>query len=461
MASDGLEFTMKEVAAHKETTDAWMVIRGEVFDVTKYINDHPGGAELLVVTAGKDATEPFDYVGHSTDAFDILTNLRVGKIKGHNQIPTPKPVKLQIEAKSNIEKSSTPSKVIGAATVTLGAVGLCSGVLTAFPDVFIIPESLPLRNNDSPTGEYGLLRGFLVTSVLLGVAGSLARAFPAFLNIIEPKNSYKTFPPHQKLRKIATQDLLREGGWLHPSAYQTLPLVKKQLVAPDVYRFGFELPTKQTVLGLPIGQHVAIMAEIDGKSVARSYTPVSNNADFGVLELVIRCYPNGLLTGRYLQNLQVGDEVLFRGPKGAMRYRRGLCKRVGMLAGGTGITPMYQIIRAICEDDRDTTQVSLIYANRSEGDIVLRKELEAFARWYPKNLRLHYLLETPPEDWAYGTGRVTKEVMEEMFPPPDTDSKVMVCGPPGMVTAAKNSLVELGFEKPGLMSRMSDQIFVF
>ncbi|MDE9440018.1 hypothetical protein EWS82_13140, partial [Staphylococcus xylosus] len=109
-----------------------------------------------------------------------------------------------------------------------------------------------------------------------------------------------------------------------------------------------------------------IKAAIDGADVSRSYTPVSNNTDLGRLELVIKCYPDGLLTGKYLANLKVGDKVLFRGPKGAMRYKRGLCKKIGMIAGGTGITPMYQLIRAICEDDKDTTEVSLILANRTE-----------------------------------------------------------------------------------------------
>lgn len=132
-----------------------------------------------------------------------------------------------------------------------------------------------------------------------------------------------------------------------------------------------------------------------------------------------------------------------------------------MLAGGTGITPMYQIIRAICEDDRDLTQVNLIYANRSEEDILLRGELEAFSRRYPQNLKIYYLLENAPSDWAYGVGYVTQDMMAEMFPSPSVDSKIMLCGPPGLVNAAKASLGNLGFEQPGASSKMTDQIFCF
>lgn len=127
--------------------------------------------------------------------------------------------------------------------------------------------------------------------------------------------------------------------------------------------------------------------------VTRSYTPTSNNLDLGRLEFVVKCYPDSLLTGQYLANLKKGDKVLFRVSKGAMEYRQGLCKPIGMIAGETGITLMYQLIRAICENDTDMTEISLIYANCTEDDILLRQELETFARNYPKNLKLWYMLD--------------------------------------------------------------------
>lgn len=75
----------------------------------------------------------------------------------------------------------------------------------------------------------------------------------------------------------------------------------------------FALPAKTTILGLPIGQHVAIRGYFDDESghhtVTRSYTPVSNNKDLGRLELVIKLYPDGQLTGKYLTGLKIGDEV--------------------------------------------------------------------------------------------------------------------------------------------------------
>ncbi|XXH06122.1 hypothetical protein Hte_012567 [Hypoxylon texense] len=467
MATEVPEFTAKEVATHYTTEDAWMVIHGQVYNVTKYLNDHPGGAEVLIDTAGTDASEAFDNAGHSEDASEIMAEYRIGKLKGAGSRKAAKPVKVAASAapkpkESRSARGITTTVGVTAAVAALGAVGVYYGsgieAFTALPNLMFLntPSS---KTTGSRIRRLGFFEGFLLASAVFGVAGGVVSR--KLMKLLHAHPSFMNYPPHIKIPKAVKPDILLQGGWLHPSTYQTLPLVKKELVAPNTYHFVFQLPNPQAVLGLPIGQHISIAAEIDGKSVSRSYTPISNNADRGVLELIIKCYPQGALTGRYLEKLQIGDEVKFRGPKGAMRYRRGLCKRIGMLAGGSGITPMYQLIRAVCEDDRDTTRISLVYANRGERDILLRRELDAFARRYPENLRVHYVLDSAPASWAGGVGYVTKDLMAERFPAPGADSKVMICGPPGMVSAAKKSLAELGFEKPGSMSKMSDQVFLF
>jgi cytochrome-b5 reductase len=144
-----------------------------------------------------------------------------------------------------------------------------------------------------------------------------------------------------------------------------------------------------------------------------------------------------------------------------MRYRKGMSKRLGMIAGGTGITPMYQLIRAIYEDKTDTTEVSLIYANRSEDDILLRNQLDKFAKANPTKFKAHYVLDHPTDNWKGGRGYVNKDVIQEKLCSPQEDSRVLICGPPGMVNASKKNLVELGFQAPGAVSKMTDQIFRF
>lgn len=389
----------------------------------------------------------------------MMAEFRIGTLKNVGKKPAAKPVRVVPQTPSQ-KPNTGASKAVGGAVVSLGAlVGTILGLRRM--DLSALTKLLKLGQFQSPrTTGFGFIEGFVVATAICLVAGGVAAQ--KFSRLLSMGSGVGHYPARKKMPKTINPDTLLQRGFLDPLAYHNLPLAEKHLIAPNVYRLVFELPTPDSILGLPIGQHVAIKATIDGTTVQRSYTPTSNNADKGKLELVVKVYPDGLLTGRYLANLAVGDEVPFRGPKGAMRYRRGLAEKIGMLAGGTGITPMFQLIRAICEDDRDTTEVSLVYANRTERDILLRDELEAFARRYPGNLKLYYVLDSPPERWTGGAGFVTKELMADRFAGAgEHGSKVMLCGPPGMVNAAKKGLGELGYELPGAAARITDQVFCF
>ncbi|KAI2717411.1 hypothetical protein CBS147332_4291 [Penicillium roqueforti] len=455
------EYTLKDVAAHNTKGDTWMVIHGQVFDLTKYLHDHPGGPEVLLEVAGTDATADYEDVGHSEDAREIMQPFLVGTLKDAHQYVQPKTVRVVSQKAPEVANSS--SSTIKTIAFTLGGLAPVFYLISQRNNLtkslgaisHLIPH--PLKNLRLPHG--GFINGFLAASAISTVLGVMvARQASRFTKI---DSGFMRFPPHKKSKKVLRVDPHLARGFLDPQHYQRLHLVEKTELATNVYRFVFALPTATGILGLPIGQHVSIRAVVDGASVTRSYTPTSNNLDRGRIELVIKCYPDGLLSGKYLAGLTVGEEVEFRGPKGSMRYTQGLCRKIGMVAGGTGITPMFQLIRAICENDTDTTEVSLVYANRSESDILLREELERFARQYPKNFKLWYMLDSAPEGWTYGSGYVDQAVLAKQLPAPSPDTKVMLCGPPGMVNATKKNLVALGFTKPGVVGKMTDQIFCF
>ncbi|GBF94750.1 NADH-cytochrome b5 reductase [Raphidocelis subcapitata] len=112
-------------------------------------------------------------------------------------------------------------------------------------------------------------------------------------------------------------------------------------------------------------------------------------------------------------------------------------KRISLIAGGTGITPCWQVIRAVCSDPEDDTQVALIYANQTVDDILLRPELEALAAARPSNFRLWYTCDRGlPEDWAHGTGHINLEMISDHLLAPGPESIVAMCGPPGMIKFA-------------------------
>lgn len=90
-------FTADEVAKHKTSSDCYMVIEGNVYNVTKFLDEHPGGDEVLLEQAGGDATEAFVEIGHSDDARGLLKNMLVGKLK---------------EGEGKVAPKAAPAKVV-------------------------------------------------------------------------------------------------------------------------------------------------------------------------------------------------------------------------------------------------------------------------------------------------------------------------------------------------------------
>ena len=117
-----------------------------------------------------------------------------------------------------------------------------------------------------------------------------------------------------------------------------------------------------------------------------------------------------------------------------------------MIAGGTGITPMLQIITAVLKDKEDPTQMWLLFANQTEADILMRETLDKLAEENPDRLKVWYTLDRPEEDWKYSTGFVDEEMLKEHMPPAGDDSMVLMCGPPPMIKfACTPNLTKLGF----------------
>lgn len=113
-----------------------------------------------------------------------------------------------------------------------------------------------------------------------------------------------------------------------------------------------------------------------------------------------------------MASLKIGQTIRVRGPKGSFVYSPNMVRRFGMIAGGTGITPMLQIIRAIIRgrSTGDTTQVDLIFANVSSRDIILKDDLDALAE-AEDGIRIYYVLNQAPEGWTGGVGYVTGDMI--------------------------------------------------
>ncbi|XP_068611393.1 NADH-cytochrome b5 reductase 3-like [Brachionichthys hirsutus] len=247
-----------------------------------------------------------------------------------------------------------------------------------------------------------------------------------------------------------------------PNIKYALRLIDKQIVSHDTRRFRFALPSVGHILGLPVGQHIYLSARIDGKLVVRPYTPVSSDDDSGYVDLVVKIYfknvhpkfPEGGKMSQYLESLRISDTVDFRGPSGLLLYKgKGAfaiqpekklpaetktAKHVGLVAGGTGITPMLQLITAVMKDPQDRTVCHLLFANQTEKDILLRPELEEIQVNNPDRFKLWFTVDKAPENWEYSQGFISEDMVREHLPPPGDDTLILMCGPPPMIQFACN-----------------------
>jgi cytochrome-b5 reductase len=152
------------------------------------------------------------------------------------------------------------------------------------------------------------------------------------------------------------------------------------------------------------------------KEIVRSYTPISSDDDIGYFELLVKSYPTGNIS-KYLTTLKVGQTMKVKGPKGAMVYTPNMVSRFGMIAGGTGITPMLQIIKAVIKGRKtgDQTQIDLIFANVNAEDILLKEDLDALVK-NDSRFNVYYVLNNPPDKWDGGVGFVTPEMIKVKSP---------------------------------------------
>ncbi len=253
---------------------------------------------------------------------------------------------------------------------------------------------------------------------------------------------------------------------LQEATYQSFKLTTRTQVSPNTVLFRFALPSATSRVGLPVGKHMLLRClDAEGKPVARPYTPVSSDDDLGHFDLLVKLYPMGKMS-QHLQALQVGQSIEVRGPQGSLEYkgngqfkilrrltlpqtgselRISNMKQVGMIAGGSGITPMLQLLRDVSKrGSLDTTRLSLIFANVTEADILLRAELEEL-REARSLTEVTYTLDRPTESWSGNKGFVTPHLIQSKLPAPGADTLILLCGPKPMVDMMEKHLIGLGY----------------
>ncbi|KAJ9653839.1 hypothetical protein H2198_007005 [Neophaeococcomyces mojaviensis] len=227
---------------------------------------------------------------------------------------------------------------------------------------------------------------------------------------------------------------LKKMEW---KGFTELKLQSSEQVNHNVKKLTFALPDDDSITGITPITSLLTQHTPDGGfiPVFRPYTPVSDNDIAGTVTFMIKKYPGGKGSGK-MHSLVPGDTMKFK-PLQEFEYKPNQFKSMLFVAGGSGITPIYQLTRAILKNPEDKTKISLVYANNTEEDILLRQEFEELERQYPDRFQKLFTVSklNQANDGSIAQGYVTKQMINKIWAGKEAGQKVLVSGPPAMVEA--------------------------
>jgi len=360
MTKDGLnrEITIDELRKHDQPKAPWFVVNGEVYDGTKFLEGHPGGAQSIISAAGMDATDEFMAI-HSETAKAMMPDYHVGSLDEVSR-------KVLSEGEVQHDESAGPR--------------------------------------------------------------------PKFLD---------------------------------SRVWSKAVLHTKTSVSWDSRIFTFKLDHEEQKLGLPTGQHLMIRLRdpITREAIIRSYTPISETTRKGYVDVLVKVYfdtierQGGKMT-KAMDALPIGHSIEFKGPIGKFEYvGRGRCtingnerlvKNFFMICGGSGVTPIYQVFRAVMQDKEDPTHCVVLNGNRLVEDILCREDLDHYAMSNQERCKLLYTLTQAPEDWKGLKGRIAAPLLKAHVAKKD-NSMVLICGPEALEKSCHIALNDLGWDDKDIL----------
>lgn len=194
------------------------------------------------------------------------------------------------------------------------------------------------------------------------------------------------------------------------------------------------------------GQHVDVrLTAEDGYQAQRSYS-LASPSEQPTLSLTVERLEDGEVSSYLTGELRPGDRIELRGPIGG--YFNWTVADGGpllLVAGGSGIVPLMAMLRhrALAGG---AVAATLVYSSRSYEEIIYREELRRMET-AGDGLRIHHTLtRTQPPGWTGGHGRIDRELLARVAPPPAAGPLAFVCGPTPMVEAVGAILVDLGHD---------------
>ncbi|KAM9353397.1 cytochrome b5 reductase 4 isoform 2-T2 [Symphorus nematophorus] len=403
-----IEVTPEELKKHNTRDDCWTCIRGMVYNVTPYMDYHPGGEEELMRAAGIDGTELFDQVHRWVNYESMLKECLVGRMATAVKaiVPPPPPTTLAppVSVAPPPDKDARPrydwfqtdvsvhlvvyaKRKIPSTGCTV--VDLEAGVLRLEVLLGKMSYMIHLRLADEVEGNVSVHTAFSVGKIQVSIR---KQAKGKWTSLGQPLEFHNTF-------------LRKKDRALY---YRDCVLVSKTEVNHNTHVFRLQLP-RGTVMHVPVGKHV------------------------------------------YLKALIQGDHISVSGPEGTFSLRplRDVTN-LYLLAAGTGFTPMARLIRLALQDIDTISKTKLLFFNRREEDILWRSEMDELAA-NNERFQVEYVLSEPCESWTGRKGRVDESMLKDFLDRPDgSKCYVCVCGPTAFTELTIGLLKQQGFSEEEL-----------
>ena len=193
------------------------------------------------------------------------------------------------------------------------------------------------------------------------------------------------------------------------------------------------------------GQHLTLRRVVEGADLRRTYS-LCTSAAGGPLRVAVKRLDGGAFSGWVIDSLRPGDELEVLPPAGrfgpAVDPLRAL--RYGLVAAGSGITPMLSIAATVL-DVEPGSEVVLVYGNRTSADVMLLEELSDLKDRFPDRLQVLHVLSREEQESELLSGRLDRERLERLLDTVLVDvDEWYLCGPFGMVTGAQQLLLDRG-----------------
>ncbi|CAD5123541.1 DgyrCDS11881 [Dimorphilus gyrociliatus] len=396
-----LTVTAEELAKHNKPNDAWMAIRGRVYNVTPYMDFHPGGIMELMRGVGMDATELFMEVHKWVNAESMLEKCYVGKME--TNLPVPQGLQANSQDIKEIPKSEM-EKDIASAYSYKGNEPITSWEESDLNLNFIVYGKRPLQEEDV-------------------VIDRLNNRYE--IHIFCEKPSKKAWLIHFEPKyKLSDKNISTTVENIQGEIYRLIITFKKAL------------PGKWNSLGKFLNSNLSFDNRPDwSMTISKPYTVVPQNLlpqandknDLGsTCSLMIKIYDNGFTT--CLRGLKVGESIIAGNYEGSFDLEKlKRAENLVMIAAGTGFTPMTSLIH-YCLQNQDDKKVKLMFFNKTEEDILWARDL-CVLQETNSNFNVINVLSQPSANWQGPTGRIRKEILENWLPAAISPALVCVCGP--------------------------------